>query len=148
MPGIGDIALGTAPILGGALFGIAAGQLKPPDFRGTIKADLDLLDRLPPEETERRAALQRSIDQRVDDLVQANQRSRQLRAVASSYQGDWRDIVLFISALLFTVIWWHVNHHRSNWLPMFIVMIAASVVTGLYAFRGARRSLAQLFRRH
>ncbi|HUO36890.1 MAG TPA: hypothetical protein VMU34_03150, partial [Mycobacterium sp.] len=97
MPGITEIALGTAPIFGGALLGVAAGQLRGPDFRGQLKADLDLLDRLPPGETARRAALQDSIDQRIDDLVQANKRSRQLRAAASSYQGNWRDIVLFLA---------------------------------------------------
>ncbi len=147
MPGIAELALGTAPILGGALLGVAAGQLKGPDFRGAIKADLDLLDRLPDDQAERRAALQESIDQRVDDLVAANKRSRQLREAAGSYEGNWRDIVLFISALLFTLIWWNVNHNRSNWLAMFIVMIAASIVAALYAFRGARRSLMHLLHR-
>jgi hypothetical protein len=147
MPGIAQIVLGTAPIFGGALLGIAAGQLRAPDFRGQIKTDLDLLDRLPEDQPERRAALQRTIDQRIDDLVAANTRGRQLRSAAASYQGNWRDIVLFICALLFTVVWWNVNHHRSNWLAMFIVMVAASIITAAYAFRGARRSLTQL-RRH
>jgi hypothetical protein len=133
--------------LGGALLGVAAGQLRGPDFRGAIKADLDLLDRLPADQTARRAALQRSIDQRVDDLVAANERPRQLRAVATSYEGNWRDIVLFICALLFTIIWWNVNHHRTNWLAMFIVMIVASMMAAAYAFRGARRSLLQLLDR-
>jgi hypothetical protein len=148
MPGLAELALGSAPVLGGALLGVAAGQLKGPDFRGAIKADLDLLDRLPPEQTERRAALQRTIEQRIDDLVQANDRSRRMRAAASAYQGNWRDIVLFISAVLFTVIWWtEVSHSRTNWLPMFIVLIGLSILTALYAFRGARRSLVQLLRR-
>jgi hypothetical protein len=146
MAGIAQIALGTAPIFGGALLGVAAGQLRAPDFRGHIKTDLDLLDRLPPEQAARREALQRSIDQRIDDLVAANKRSRQLRSAAAAYQGNWRDIVLFLSALLFTVVWWNVNHHRSNWFPMFIVMIGVSVVTAGYAFRGVRRGLRQLMR--
>jgi hypothetical protein len=147
MPGIADIALGTAPILGGALLGVAAGQLRGPDFRGAIKSDLDLLERLPEDQVERRAALQRTIDQRIDDLVAANTRTRQLRVAAASYEGNWRDIVLFICALLFTVVWWNVNHHRSNWLLMFIVMIVLSIVTALYAFRGGRRSLVRLLHR-
>jgi hypothetical protein len=147
MPGIADIALGTAPILGGALLGVAAGQLRGPDFRGAIKSDLDLLERLPEDQVERRAALQRTIDQRIDDLVAANTRTRQLRVAAASHEGNWRDIVLFICALLFTVVWWNVNHHRSNWLLMFIVMIVLSIVTALYAFRGGRRSLARLLHR-
>jgi len=147
MPGIAELALGAAPIFGGALIGVAAGQLKGPDFRGTIKADLDLLDRLPPEQTARRAALERTIEQRIDDLVAANDRSRALREAAESYEGNWRDIVLFLCALLFTVIWWNVNHHRGNWLPMFILMIAATIVAAGYAFRGARRSLRRAVHR-
>jgi hypothetical protein len=146
MPGIAEIALGAAPIFGGALLGVAAGQIRGPDFRGTIKADLDLLERIPEEESARRAALQRSINQRIDDLVQANTRTREWRAAASAYQGNWRDIVLVVCAVLFTIVWWNVPHSRTNWLVLFIVMIVASVVAALYAFRGLRRSLAALFR--
>jgi hypothetical protein len=147
MSGIGQLALGAAPIFGGALLGVAAGQIRGPDFRGTIKEDLDLLERIPEEESARRAALQRSINQRIDDLLAANTRSRQLRAAASAYQGNWRDIVLVLCAALFTIIWWNVPHSRTNWLLLFIVMIVVSVVAALYAFRGLRRSLSALFRR-
>lgn len=147
MPGIAELALGAAPIFGGALLGVAAGQIKGPDFRGTIKSDLDLLDRLPPEEAARRAALQRTIDQRIDDLVEANDRSRALRAAAASYEGNWRDIVLFISAVLFTIIWWKKEHHGSSWLPLLVVLIVICAVTAFYAFRGLRRALSQLLRR-
>jgi hypothetical protein len=147
MPGIAELALGAAPIFGGALLGVAAGQIKGPDVRAAIKADLDLLDRIPDEESGRRAALQRSIDQRIDDLVEANQRSRELRAAASSYQGNWRDIVLVLCAVLFTIVWWNVPHSRTNWMLLFVVMIILSVVAALYAFRGLRRSLRVLFRR-
>src|ERR1700756_4861803 len=147
MPGIADLALGAAPIFGGALIGAAAGQIRGPDFRAMIKADLDLLDRIPEEESARRAALQRSINQRIDDLVEANTRSRELRAAASAYEGNWRDIVLVVCAVLFTIVWWNVPHSRTNWLILFIVMIVLSVVAALYAFRGLRKSLAALFRR-
>ena len=147
MPGIAEIALGAAPIFGGALLGVAAGQIRGPDFRGQIKADLDLLDRITDEQTDRRAALQASINQRIDDLVVANKRSRELRAVAASYAGNWRDIVLVLCAVLFTIVWWNVPHGRSNWLVMFIVMIAVSVVAAFYAFRGMRRALIRVLRR-
>jgi hypothetical protein len=147
MTGVGQLALGAAPIFGGALLGVAAGQIRGPDFRGMIKADLDLLDRIPEEESARRAALLRSINQRIDDLVEANVRSRELRAAASAYQGNWRDIVLVLCAVLFTIVWWNVPHSRTNWLILFIVMIVLSVVAALYAFRGLRRSLAAFFRR-
>lgn len=148
MPGIAELALGAAPIFGGALLAVAAGQLKGPDFRGSIKADLDLLDRIPEEESGRRGALQRSINQRIDDLVEANQRSRELRAAASSYQGNWRDIVLVLCAVLFTIVWWNVPHSRTNWTFLFVVMIILSVVAALYAFRGLRQSLRALIRRN
>jgi hypothetical protein len=147
MPGISQIALGAAPVFGGALLGVAAGQIRGPDFRGQIKSDLELLAQLPPEETERRAALRATIDLRIDDLVAANNRSRALRAAAASYEGNWRDIVLFLCALLFTYIWSQKQPHGSNWLPLLIALILACVVTAFYAFRGVSRALVQVLRR-
>ena len=46
MPSLLSMALGAAPVFGGVLFTAAAGQLKGPDLRGLIKADLDLLERM------------------------------------------------------------------------------------------------------
>ena len=150
MPGIAELALGAAPIAGGALLGVAAGGLKGPDVRGLIKQDLDLLDRLPPEQTERRANLQRSIDERIDDLIMASEKSRSLREAALSYRGNWRDIVVFICAILFTIIWWNVSHSRTNWLPTFVLMILLSIAAAIYAGRGVVRALQTYFhdRRH
>src|SRR6185436_11898713 len=108
MPGFAELALGAAPIAGGAMLAAAAGSFKGPDFRGLIIKDMDLLERIPPEQTERRAELQRTIDQRIDDLIASTEKSRELREVAASYEGNWRDIVVFICAILFTVIWWNV----------------------------------------
>jgi hypothetical protein len=147
MSGIAQLAIGAAPIFGGALLGVAAGQIKGPDFRGQIKTDLELVELLPPEQEARRAALQRTIDQRIDDLVEANDRSRALRAAAASYEGNWRDIVLFVCALLFTFIWSQKEPHASNWLPLLVVLIAICVVTAFYAFRGLSRALGHLLRR-
>ena len=147
MPGLAELAVGSAPIFGGALLGLAAGQIKGPDFRGTIKQDLELLEALPPDDPSgRRAALQRTIDQRIDDLVEANDRSRRIRAAASSYSGNWRDIVLFVCAVLFTIIWATKEKHGSNWLPMLVVLIIVCVVTAVYAFRGALRGLRTFLR--
>ncbi|QLL10229.1 hypothetical protein [Mycobacterium vicinigordonae] len=129
------------------MLALAAGQFRGPDFRGLIKQDMDLLDRLPPESTRRRAELQRTIDDRIDDLVEATDRGRRLRQTAASYQGNWRDIVLLICVLLFTVIWWDVSHSRSNWLPTFVLLIVLSVVTALYALRGAFRAGLVLLQR-
>lgn len=144
MPGIAELAMAGAPIAGGALLGIAAGNLRPPDVRGMIKKDMDLLEGLPPDQVERRAELQRVIDLRVDDIIASVDKSRSIREVAMSYQGNWRDIVVFICGILFTIVWWNVPHSRSNWLLMFIVMIIASVLAGLYASRGIARALRSL----
>jgi hypothetical protein len=148
MPGLAAIALGSAPILGGALLAVASGQFVGRDFRTGIKEDMELLERLPEDEEGRRAALRRSIADRIDDLVVANEKRRQLRAAAIVYQGNWRDIVLFLCAVLFTVVWWDVDHDRKSWLPLFIVLILASVITAGYALRGGRRSVLKLIRRN
>jgi hypothetical protein len=146
MPGIAEIALAGAPIAGGALLGIAAGNLRPPDVRGMIKADMELLELIPADQVERRAELQRVIDLRIDDLIAGVDKSRSLLEVAQSYRGNWRDIVVFICAVLFTIVWWNVSHTRANWLMMFIVMILASIAAGLYASRGILRALRSLGR--
>jgi hypothetical protein len=147
MPGIADLALGAAPIFGGALMGVIAGNLKGPDYRAAIKDDLDLLAKIPPENTALREALQRSIDDRISDLVVTMDKSRELRQSAVGYKGDWRDVVVFICALLFTVVWWNVDHQRTNWIVMFVFLIVLSIVTGLYAARGVLRTLLRPFRR-
>jgi hypothetical protein len=146
MAGLGAIAINTAPILGGVLLATAAGQVKGPDYHSAINQDLDLLERLPADQVTRRAAIMRTVELRIDDLVSTTEKSRQWRAAAASYQGNWRDIVLLVCAVLFIVVWWHVNHHRTNWLPMFIVMIAACVLSAVYAFRGPARSVGRLIR--
>jgi len=142
MPGIAELALAGAPIAGGALLGMAAGGLKTPDVRASIKADMDLLERIPPENVERRAELQRVINIRIDDIVAAVDKNRQIRELATSYEGNWRDIVVFVCVILFTLVWWNVSHSRSNWLLLFIVLIILSVVAGVYAARGIRRGVA------
>lgn len=145
--GIAEFALAGAPLAGGALLGLAAGNMKTPDLRAMIKQDMDLLDRLPAEQTERRANLQRVIDQRVDDLIVGADKAQSLREVAMSYRGNWRDIVVFICAVLFTLIWWNVSHSRSNWLMMFIAMILLCIVTAAYAGRGIWRALRSFLRK-
>jgi hypothetical protein len=147
MTGIADIALGAAPIAGGALMAAVAGSFKGPDYRGMIKDDLELLEKIPPENTELRAALQRTIDERIGDLVNSIETSRRLRQSAVRYRGDWRDVVVFLCAVLFTVVWWNIDHQRSNWIVMFVVLVLLSVVTGLYALRGLLRVVLRPFRR-
>lgn len=147
MPGIAELALGAAPIAGGAMLGVIAGNLKPPDVRGMIAKDMDLLERIPAAQPERRARLQASIDQRIDELITAGERTRELRDAAMSYRGNWRDIVLFLCALLFTYVWWNISHARSNWLVMFIAMVLLSVATGIYAGRGIARAIRTFLHR-
>jgi hypothetical protein len=147
MPGIAEIALGAAPIAGGALMGLVAGNLKGPDYRGIIKSDLELLEMIPAENTSLRADLEASINQRISDLIVTTEKNRELREAASSYKGNWRDSVLFLCAVLFTIVWWNVPHSRTNWLVMFIVLIALTTVVGLYAGRGILRALRSVGRR-
>lgn len=150
--GIADLALGAAPLAGGALLGVAAGQLKPPDVRAAIKADMDLLDRIPAEQTERRAELQRVIDMRIDELVAGIDRSRQIKSMATDYafnrEGRLRDILVFILAVLFAIIWWNVRHSRTGWLPMFIALIVFTALAGWYALRGIIRAFSSVLRRN
>ncbi|MET0451045.1 MAG: hypothetical protein ABW137_04355 [Mycobacterium sp.] len=146
MAGIAEFALAGAPIAGGALLGVLAGNLKAPDIRAVVKEDMDLLDRLPPEQAERRAELQRVIDLRIDGLIAAVDKQRSMLDVATSYRGNWRDIVVFVCAILFTIVWWNVSHSRANWLVMFIVMIVVSVAAGIYAARGILLALQTFLR--
>jgi hypothetical protein len=138
--GLGQIALNSAPVFGGVLLAVAAGQLRGPDYRGSIQQDMELLDRLPPEDGTRRAELRRTIDERIDDLIDASDRSRALRKAATSYQGNWRDLVLLLCVVLFTIVWWNVNHSRSNWLVTFVLLILLAIVTAAYALRGVLRA--------
>ena len=146
--GIADLALGAAPIAGGALLGVAAGNLKPADTRGMITKDMDLLERIPDDRPELKARLKASIDERIDDLITNTERGRELKLAAMSYAGNWRDIVVFICAVLFTIIWWNVSHSRSNWLLLFIVMIVLSIVAGIYAGRGIVRAIVRFTHRN
>jgi hypothetical protein len=146
MSGIASFAMAGAPIAGGALLGIAAGNLRGPDVRGLIKQDMELLEMLPADQVERRGELQRVIDIRIDDIITGVDKNRTLLEVAQSYRGNWRDIVVFICAILFTIVWWNVSHSRSNWLVMFVVMIVASILSALYASRGIARALRTLLR--
>lgn len=147
MTRLGDIALGAAPIAGGAMLGTLVGTFKGPDLRTALKSDIELLKSLPEENVGLRAELQRTIDMRVYELVAFLDRNYELRQTAGSYRGNWRDVVLFVCALLFTVVWWNVPHSRSNWLITFIVLVIASVVIGLYAARGVIAALRRVFRR-
>ncbi|BBY00846.1 hypothetical protein [Mycobacterium seoulense] len=147
MTGLGQIALNSAPVFGGAMLAVAAGQFRAPDFRGLIKQDMDLLDRLSAEAGARRAELQRTIDERIDDLIDTADRSRALRKAALSYQGNWRDFVLVLCVVLFTIIWWDIDHSRGNWLPMFVLLIILTVVTAAYAFRGVLRAASAFMHR-
>lgn len=147
MTRLGDIALGAAPIAGGAMLGTLVGTFKGPDLRTALKSDIELLKSLPEQNVELRAELQRTIDMRVYELVTFLDRNFELRQTAGSYRGNWRDVVLFVCALLFTLVWWNVPHSRSNWLITFVVLVIASVIIGLYAARGLIAALRRVLNR-
>lgn len=49
---------------------------------------------------------------------------------------------MFVCAVLFTVVWWNIDHERTNWVVMFVVLILLSVLAGFYAARGIAGSLS------
>ena len=119
-----------------------------PDFRGLIKQDQELLQRIPAEQTARRAELQRTIDVRIDDLIKCHRphprascggrrlSGRLARRGGVSVRGVVRrDLV-------------GVPRSRSAWLPTFIVLILLAVLTAAYAMRGVIRSLSKTVRPH
>ena len=141
------MALGAAPIAGGALLGTLAGTFKGPDFREIIKSDIALLDSLPEDSVDVRRELKRTIDERVLELIANIDQNRELRLTAKSYKGNWRDLVLFLCVLLFTLVWWNVPHSRTNWTLTFVVLVLVSVIIGIYAARGIIRVIVRIFRR-
>lgn len=147
MTRLGDFALGAAPIAGGAMLGTLVGTFKGPDLRTALKSDIELLKSLPEESVELRAELQRTVDMRVYELVAFLDRNYELRQTAGSYRGNWRDVVLLLCALLFTLVWWNVPHTRSNWLITFIVLVIVTVVIALYAARGVIAAVRRMSRR-
>jgi len=144
MAGFGGAALSAAPIAGGALLGTLMGAVKGPDLREVIKSDIALLDALPKDEVELRAELQRTINYRVYELIDVVDRNREIRLAATGYRGNWRDSVLFVCALLFTLVWWNVPHDRTNWTITFVILVVLSTVIGIYALRGIYGSLFSL----
>lgn len=147
MSGLANFALAGAPIAGGALVGLIAGNMRGPDVRGLIKQDMELLELIPTDQVERRAELQRVIDMRVDDIIAGVDKSRSLVEMAQSYRGNWRDIVVFICAILFTIVWWEVaDRAKGQFWPMFVVLILLAIVAGMYAARGAVRAIRSLVR--
>lgn len=49
--------------------------------------------------------------------------------------------MLFVCAILFTMVWWAVPHSKSNWLPTFIFLIILTLVVAVYAGRGVWRAV-------
>ena len=138
MSGLEGFALGAAPLAGGALLGGMAGKGRP-DLRAVIKSELDLLERIPEDQVTRRAAFEQVIAEHLDDLVVAIEKNRQRQQRLSYFTANWRDLLLLLTAVLFTVVTWHADHHRPVWLPLFIAATVMSVVTALYLLRGFLR---------
>ena len=115
MPGFADIALGAAPIAGGVARcrrGKPQGALISGNDQRRILNCWNRFRR----KTDLRAALEQSIYERIADLIATTDKSRQLREIAASYRGNWRDIVVFVCAVLFTIVWWNVpTAGRTGW---------------------------------
>lgn len=135
--------MGTAPVAGGMLLALAAGRFAGGggDQRAQIKQDLEIIERLPPELADRRATIVAIVGERLDYLIDASEKSRELLRTARSYRGNWRDVVLVGCVVLFGLIWWQVDHSKPNWLPTFIVLILLGVLTTMYAVRGVVRGV-------
>ena len=143
MVGVGALVTGAAPLAGGVLLGGMAGKSGPsvPDLRAVIISDLELLQRIPEAEVARRAALKRMIGEHVDALLVAQEKSREFKRKTRYFTEHWRDIVLFVTTLLFVVVIWYADHHRPVWLPLLIATIVMSVVTAISVVRGFLRSI-------
>ena len=139
MSGLEGFALGAAPLAGGVLLGGMAGKGSTPDLRAVIKSELDLLERIPEDQVTRRAALEQVIAQHVNDLVVATEKRQQFQQRISYFTENWRDLVLFLTSVLFTVVTWGADHNRPVWLPLVIAATLSSVVTALYVLRGFLR---------
>ncbi len=152
MAGLGEFVLGSVPIAGGAVLGALAGNLtgqgKTHDLREQINRDLDLIDRLPEEDTERRAALQQSVNARVDELIAGVDRRDSLHDAALSYRGNWRDIVIAVCVIMLTIAWWNEDHMRAQWLPTFVVLVLLCVLAVTYAAVGMTRAAKSVVRRN
>ena len=145
MTGLGALAVGAAPLAGGLLLGGMAGKgnSSVADLRAVITSELDLLQQLPEAEVARRAALKRMIGEHVDALLVAQEKSRKFQSRTRYFteEGHWRDIVLFVTILLFAVITWHADHHRPVWLPLFIATLVMAVIVAVAVVRGFLTSI-------
>ena len=145
MTGLGALAVGAAPLAGGLLLGGMAGKgirvlrtCEPSSHRSWI-----CCSSFRKTEVARRAALKRMIGEHVDALLVAQEKSRefQRRTRYFTEEGHWRDIVLFVTILLFAVITWHADHHRPVWLPLFIATLVMSVIVAIAVVRGFLTSI-------
>jgi Flp pilus assembly protein TadB len=138
MSGLGALAQAAAPLAGGLMLGGLAGTSNAPDLRGVIRSELELLERIPEDQVERRAALERIISEHIDDLLMAIEKKRRLQNTTSYFteKGHWRDLILFLTTVLFVVVAWGVDHHRPLWLELFIAAILLSVLTATFVVRG------------
>lgn len=143
MPGLVELVLSAAPLAGGVLFGGMAGKRSPSgaDLRAVIKAELELLERIPEDQLTRRAALERIIGEQVDALVRSIEKSRELRRKISYFTEHWRDLLLVVCTALFAVIAWYADHDRALRLPIFIAAILLLVVTATLTLRNFLQSI-------
>jgi hypothetical protein len=106
---------------------------------------LELLQLIPEDQVARRVALKQMIGDHIDDLLLAQEKSREFQRKTRYFtdRGHWRDIVLFVTTVLFAVVIGLGNHHRPVWLPLLVATIVMSVVTGIDVVRGFLRSVRE-----
>src|SRR3954471_23503936 len=143
MAGVGAVVTSVAPLAGGVLLGGMTGKSGPSvaDLRAVIISELDLLQRIPEDEVVRRAEFKRMIAAHVEALLVAQEKSQEFKRRTRYFTEHWRDIVLFVTTLLFLVVIWYFDHHRPIWLPLLIATIVMSVVTATSVVRGFLRSV-------
>jgi len=81
------------------------------------------------------------IAEHVEALLVAQEKSQEFKRRTRYFTEHWRDIVLFVTTLLFLVVIWYFDHHRPIWLPLLIATIVMSVVTATSVVRGFLRSV-------
>ena len=61
--------------------------------------------------------------------------------------GHWRDIVAFLCAVMFTVVWWFAaDHGRPHYWAIFVALIVVSLLAAWYAGRGIWQAARSLIR--
>jgi membrane protein YdbS with pleckstrin-like domain len=83
-------------------------------------------------------------------LVVANDKALSLKRKTRylAEVSNWRDLALFLTAVLFVVIAWYADHDKWHWLPLFVAVSLIAAVTAFFALRGFVRSIRTAHQQH